>query len=72
MVNTIADSRRPNLVTLRNRPNDTFSATINKEIKDAVRMEIDIRAWLEGLGLGEYFIAFEENRVDGQVLSSDG
>ena len=32
-------------------------------------MEIDIRAWLEGLGLGEYFVAFEENRVDGQVLA---
>lgn len=32
-------------------------------------MEIDISTWLEGLGLGEYAEAFEENRVDGQVLA---
>ena len=32
-------------------------------------MEIDIRSWLEGLGLGEYAAAFEENCVDGQVLA---
>ena len=32
-------------------------------------MEIDVRTWLEGLGLGEYAAAFEENFVDGQVLA---
>lgn len=32
-------------------------------------MEIDVRAWLEGLGLGEYASAFEEHCVDGQVLA---
>ncbi len=32
-------------------------------------MEIDIQAWLEGLGLGEYVVAFEENCVDGQILA---
>ena len=31
-------------------------------------MEIDVSAWLESLGLGEYAAAFEENFVDGQVL----
>ncbi len=32
-------------------------------------MEIDVRTWLEDLGLGEYADAFEENFVDGLVLS---
>jgi class 3 adenylate cyclase/tetratricopeptide (TPR) repeat protein len=32
-------------------------------------MYINIRAWLEGLGLGEYTAAFETNHVDGQVLN---
>lgn len=31
-------------------------------------MEINIRAWLEGLGLGEYTAAFETNHIEGQVL----
>lgn len=32
-------------------------------------MSIDVRDWLEGLGLGEYASAFEENYIDGQVLA---
>lgn len=31
-------------------------------------MDMDVRAWLEGLGLGAYADAFEENFIDGQVL----
>ncbi|MBO9447451.1 adenylate/guanylate cyclase domain-containing protein [Ruegeria sp. R14_0] len=31
-------------------------------------MELDVRTWLEGLGLGEYASAFAENFVDAQVL----
>ena len=31
-------------------------------------MADDIRQWLEGLGLGEYADAFEENLVDADVL----
>lgn len=31
-------------------------------------MELDIRGWLEGLGLGIYADAFEENCIDAQVL----
>ena len=32
-------------------------------------MEINVRAWLEGLGLGEYTAEFETNHVDGRVLN---
>ncbi len=32
-------------------------------------MVTDVRTWLEGLGLGEYAQAFDENFVDGQVLA---
>lgn len=32
-------------------------------------MDIDVSAWLEELGLGEYAADFEENHVDGQVLA---
>ncbi|WP_170560607.1 adenylate/guanylate cyclase domain-containing protein [Ruegeria atlantica] len=32
-------------------------------------MEIDVRTWLEDLGLGEYADAFAENFVDGHVLA---
>ena len=32
-------------------------------------MEIDVRDWLESLGLVEYAAAFEQNYIDGQVLA---
>ncbi len=32
-------------------------------------MDIDVRIWLEDLGLGDYAAAFEENFIDGEVLA---
>ena len=32
-------------------------------------MNIDVRDWLESLGIGEYADAFEENYIDGQVIA---
>src|SRR5210317_1352 len=37
--------------------------------RNGIGMDINVRDWLESLGLGEYAAAFEENYNDGQVLA---
>ena len=56
-------------LAFRDRPAGSFVDSIEVENRDWTGMNIDVRDWLESLGLGEYAAAFEENYIDGQVLA---
>src|SRR6516225_8214217 len=44
--------------------------TLTKDRGSIGRGEMDIAAWLDGLGLGQYEQAFRDNEIDERVLSN--